>query len=98
MSFSSIPHPIAVIFHETVFFIYLSFLFSAVSLETNQFTKITKYSGIFVVSAKRTAFGAFGGKLKNHSATDMAEIAARAAIKAASVSPEAIDHVVFGAR
>uniref|UniRef100_A0A915DBW6 Uncharacterized protein n=1 Tax=Ditylenchus dipsaci TaxID=166011 RepID=A0A915DBW6_9BILA len=50
----------------------------------------------FIVGAKRTAFGTYGGKLKNHSATDMAEIASRAAIKSASISPEHVDHVIFG--
>ena len=53
-------------------------------------------SGIFIVSAKRCAFGAFGGSLKNHSATDLAEIAAKAALKASSIAPEHIDHVIFG--
>ena len=38
------------------------------------------YLGIFIVAAKRTAFGAFGKTLLNHSATDLAEIAARAAL------------------
>ena len=52
--------------------------------------------GLFIVSAKRTAFGTFGGKLKDRSATDLAEVASRAAIKAASISPDKIDHVVFG--
>lgn len=52
--------------------------------------------GLFIVSAKRTAFGTFGGKLKDRSATDLAEVASRAAIKAASISPDNIDHVVFG--
>jgi acetyl-CoA acetyltransferase family protein len=48
------------------------------------------------VAAKRTAFGAFGGSLKKHSATDLGVIAARAAITQAGVSPADIDHVVFG--
>lgn len=52
--------------------------------------------GIFIVSAKRTAFGTFGGKLKDHTATDLATIAARAALQSASIAPENVDHVVFG--
>lgn len=48
------------------------------------------------MSAKRTAFGTFGGALKNHTATDLAEHASRAAIAAASIKPEKIDHVIFG--
>lgn len=51
---------------------------------------------IFIVSAKRTAFGTYGGTLKGHTATDLAEHAARAAISAASIKPEKIDHVIFG--
>jgi len=53
-------------------------------------------AGIFIVGAKRTAFGAFGGKLKGHTSTDLAEIACRAALKSASVSPENVDHIVIG--
>ena len=52
--------------------------------------------GIFIVSAKRTAFGTFGGKLKDHSATELASIAARAALQSASIDPENVDHIVFG--
>ncbi|MFZ9888347.1 MAG: acetyl-CoA C-acyltransferase [Myxococcota bacterium] len=48
------------------------------------------------VAAKRTAFGTFGGTLKNMSATDLAVVAARAAIAQAGLKPEDIDHVVFG--
>lgn len=51
---------------------------------------------IFIVAAKRTAFGTFGGSLKNHSATDLAVVAGRAALEAGKVKPEAIDHVIFG--
>lgn len=53
-------------------------------------------SGLFIVSAKRTAFGTYGGILKGHTATDLAEHAARAALSAASINPEKIDHVIFG--
>lgn len=51
---------------------------------------------IVFVSAKRTAFGTFGGSLKGFSATDLGVIAARAAIQQANVKPDDIDHVVFG--
>ena len=30
--------------------------------------------GVFVVAAKRTAFGAYGGKLKDMTATDLQEV------------------------
>uniref|UniRef100_A0AC35TRZ6 3-ketoacyl-CoA thiolase, mitochondrial n=1 Tax=Rhabditophanes sp. KR3021 TaxID=114890 RepID=A0AC35TRZ6_9BILA len=52
--------------------------------------------GIFICGMKRTAFGSFGGSLKNHSGTELAAIAAGAALKSASIKPEHIDHVVFG--
>ncbi len=51
---------------------------------------------IMIVAAKRTAFGAFGGALKNHSATDLGVIAARAALMQASVRPDDIKQVIFG--
>ena len=46
--------------------------------------------GIFVVAAKRTPFGAFGGSLKNFSPTDLQALASAAALKAGNVNPEAI--------
>ena len=52
--------------------------------------------GIFIVAAKRTAYGTFGGKLKDHTATDLATIAAKAALQSASLAPENVDHVVIG--
>ncbi len=51
---------------------------------------------IFIVSAKRTPFGTFGGKLKDFSAIDLGVVAARAALEAGKVAPEIVDHVVFG--
>jgi len=51
---------------------------------------------IFIVAAKRTPFGAFGGKLKKHSAIQLGVIAAKAAMEAGKVDPNAVDHVVFG--
>lgn len=49
-----------------------------------------------IVAAKRTPFGTYGGKLKDHTATDLAEIASKAAILSAKVSPEKIDSVIIG--
>ena len=46
--------------------------------------------GIFVVAAKRTPFGAFGGSLKNFSPTDLQVLAGAAALKAGNIKPEAI--------
>ncbi|XP_068107477.1 3-ketoacyl-CoA thiolase, mitochondrial [Hyperolius riggenbachi] len=52
--------------------------------------------GVFIVAAKRTPFGTFGGVLKDHTATDLGEIAAKAALAAGNVAPDAIDSVIFG--
>ncbi|XP_063151899.1 3-ketoacyl-CoA thiolase, mitochondrial [Candoia aspera] len=52
--------------------------------------------GVFIVSAKRTPFGAFGSLLKDFTATDLAEIAARSALSAGKVPPEIIDSVIVG--
>lgn len=51
---------------------------------------------IFIVAAKRTAFGTFGGKLKGKTATDLAEHAARGTLSAASIDPQHVDHVIVG--
>ena len=53
-------------------------------------------SGVFIVAAKRTAFGTYGGKLKDVSATVMQEVAAKAAIAEAKVDPKLVGSVVFG--
>src|SRR5436190_24186329 len=51
---------------------------------------------ILFLSAKRTAFGAFGGALRDLKATDLGTEAARAAIAASGLPAERIDQVVFG--
>ncbi|KRX46339.1 3-ketoacyl-CoA thiolase, mitochondrial [Trichinella murrelli] len=51
---------------------------------------------VFIVAGKRTAFGAYGGKLKNHTPIDMGEIVARAALEASGVSPNNVNSVIFG--
>ncbi len=51
---------------------------------------------VFLVGAKRTPIGAFGGKLKGQSTTDLGVIASTAALKAAKVDPTLVDAVVFG--
>lgn len=51
---------------------------------------------IVIVSGARTPFGRFGGALKDLSATDLGVVAAREAMRRAGISPEAINHVVFG--
>lgn len=52
--------------------------------------------GIFIIAAKRTPFGAFGGKFVNMSACELQEVASKAAIASAKVPPHLIDSVVIG--
>jgi acetyl-CoA acyltransferase 2 len=51
---------------------------------------------IVFISGKRTPFGAFGGSLKDLSATDLGVASAKATLEQAGLSPEKIDHVIFG--
>jgi acetyl-CoA acetyltransferase family protein len=51
---------------------------------------------IWIVGAKRTAFGSFGGSVKDLTATDLAVEAARAALAQAGCDPARVDQVVFG--
>ncbi|OWF51916.1 3-ketoacyl-CoA thiolase, mitochondrial-like [Mizuhopecten yessoensis] len=53
-------------------------------------------NGVFIVAAKRTAFGTFGGKLKGMSATAMMEQASQAALAAGNVNPENVSSVIIG--
>lgn len=53
-------------------------------------------SNIFIVAAKRTPFGAFGGSLKKLSATELGTIATKSAITTANIDPSVIDAVYFG--
>lgn len=52
--------------------------------------------GIFIVSAKRTAFGTYGGALKNTNALELQIAAAKAAIAASGLQPEQICTVNIG--
>jgi acetyl-CoA acyltransferase 2 len=51
---------------------------------------------VFLVAAKRTPFGAFGGALKAHTATDLAVHAAGAALRAADLPPALVDACIVG--
>src|SRR5687767_7874505 len=51
---------------------------------------------IWIVGAKRTAFGTFGGALKDKSATELAVEASKAALAQSKLSAADIDHTVFG--
>jgi acetyl-CoA acyltransferase 2 len=51
---------------------------------------------IVIVGAKRTAFGTMQGTLKGVSATDLAVVAAKAALGQSGVALDAIGHVIIG--
>ncbi|HSJ09955.1 MAG TPA: acetyl-CoA C-acyltransferase [Longimicrobiales bacterium] len=51
---------------------------------------------IVFLSGRRTPFGAFGGTLKDFTATDLGAHAAQAALSSAGVDPAAVGHVMFG--
>ena len=51
---------------------------------------------IVFISGKRTAFGAFGGSLKDVSATDLTLTAAQGALDAGHIKADHIEHVVIG--
>eukprot|EP01138_Halocafeteria_seosinensis_P011588 gb/GECG01011837.1/.p1 GENE.gb/GECG01011837.1/~~gb/GECG01011837.1/.p1 ORF type:complete len:401 (+),score=56.52 gb/GECG01011837.1/:1-1203(+) len=52
--------------------------------------------GIYLVAAKRTPFGTFGGKLKGFSATDLAVHSAQATIADAGIDPANIQSCIIG--
>lgn len=56
----------------------------------------TRTRGAFIVAAKRTPFGTFGGKLRAWSATELGVVACRGALEAGNVPLEAVDSVVVG--
>jgi acetyl-CoA acetyltransferase family protein len=51
---------------------------------------------IVIVDGARTAFGTYGGALRDVSATDLGVVAAKAALERSKVDPGRIDHVIFG--
>src|SRR5262249_18553314 len=51
---------------------------------------------VVILSARRTAFGTFGGSLKDQTANDLGVHATKAALAASGVAPEDVGHVVFG--
>lgn len=53
-------------------------------------------SDIFILSARRTAIGTFGGALKDVPLCDLATVAVTAALSSSQVDPERIGHVVMG--
>src|SRR5215210_3149907 len=53
-------------------------------------------TGVVLLSGVRTGFGAFGGALKDLSATELGVVASRAALDRSGVDPAAVGHVIFG--
>jgi acetyl-CoA acyltransferase 2 len=51
---------------------------------------------VVFLSGKRTGFGSFGGSLMGFSATDLGVVSGVAALEAARVRPDQVDHVVYG--
>lgn len=51
---------------------------------------------VFIVAAKRTAIGSFGGSLKNVQAGPLAAAAIKGALESSAVNPEAVDEVIVG--
>ena len=51
---------------------------------------------IVILSGKRTAFGTFGGSLKSFTATDLGVFSSKAAIDAAGITADQVDHTFFG--
>jgi acetyl-CoA acetyltransferase family protein len=51
---------------------------------------------IVVLGGARTAFGTYGGALRDTSATDLGVIASKGALERSKVSPDKIDQVIFG--
>jgi acetyl-CoA acetyltransferase len=51
---------------------------------------------VFIVGAKRTPFGSFGGKLKHLTATDLGVIASKGAIAHANIAPEKLGECFYG--
>ncbi|EVT79351.1 thiolase, N-terminal domain protein, partial [Vibrio parahaemolyticus V-223/04] len=51
---------------------------------------------VFIVAAKRTPIGAFGGSLKNISAGDLAAVAIKGALEAAKLAGDKVDEVIVG--
>lgn len=52
--------------------------------------------GIFIVAAKRTPFGTYGGKFVKTSALELQDNAAKAAMAAGNIKPEQVDSVIIG--
>lgn len=54
------------------------------------------FTGIVFLSAVRTPFGTFGGKLKDFSPVDLGVVASKAAIERAGIEATDVDQTIFG--
>lgn len=59
-------------------------------------SEASKSPGVVFLSAVRTPFGTFGGKLKDVSPVDLAVLASKAAIERAGLSAADVDQTIFG--
>ena len=59
-------------------------------------TRPLQVPDVLFLSGVRTGFGAFGGALKDISATELGVIAARAALDRSGAPADAVGHVIFG--
>ena len=55
-----------------------------------------KRKEIVFLSGARTPIGTYGKTLKSFTATELATVASKGALARSGVSPEDIDHVIFG--
>lgn len=51
---------------------------------------------VVIVSAVRTAIGAYGGSFKDVSAVTLGTVVAKEAMKRANITPDMVDEVIFG--
>jgi acetyl-CoA acyltransferase 2 len=51
---------------------------------------------IVLIGGCRTAFGSFGGSLKDFTATDLGVFAAKGALERSHIAPDEVEHVIFG--
>jgi acetyl-CoA acyltransferase 2 len=51
---------------------------------------------IYIVEGKRTAFGKFGGSLKNITPVDLSVLCSKELLSTNNIKPETIDHVILG--
>ena len=68
----------------------------AESLKGNGARGVKASREIVLAGGCRTAFGSFGGSLKDFTATDLGVLAAKGALERSHIAPEEVEHVIFG--